>query len=35
MENICEWNNCIEIAKFKAPTEKTTAEITDYYVKNI
>ena len=22
MENICEWGNCAEIAKFKAPTEK-------------
>jgi len=22
MKNICEWNNCKEIGKFKAPTEK-------------
>ena len=22
MENICDWDNCIEIAKFKAPMEK-------------
>ena len=22
MKNICEWNNCKEVGKFKAPTEK-------------
>ena len=22
MENFCEWDNCIEIAKFNAPIEK-------------
>ena len=26
MENICEWDNCIEIAKFKAPIEKDNSK---------
>ena len=26
MENICEWSNCKEVAKFKAPTEKDNSK---------
>ena len=26
MENICEWNNCREIGKFKAPTERDNSK---------
>ena len=26
MENICEWSNCKEIGKFKAPTEKDNSK---------
>ena len=26
MENICEWTNCAEVGKFKAPTEKDNSK---------
>ena len=35
MENICEWKNCNESGKFKAPLEKIIAETTNGYVRNI
>ena len=26
MENICEWDNCKEVGKFKAPTERDNSK---------
>ena len=34
MENICEWENCKESGKFKAPQKKIIAKIINGYVKN-
>jgi len=35
MENICEWDNCKEVGKFKAPTEKIIAKILNGYAEII
>jgi len=34
MKNICEWENCNEIGKFKAPTEKDNSKIFKWLCKN-
>ena len=35
MKNICDWNNCKEVAEYKAPVEKIIAENIECFAWNM